>query len=375
MKTPLTEPIIEASLLTGAAQAKEFSFGKMPDGQDVKIFILTNASGMTAKITEYGATLVSLESADRDGQMADLTHGYDTLEGWLTNTSYFGSSVGRFGNRIAHGQFTLDGKTYQLTTNNAPEGIPCHLHGGDKGYDQKLWKGKKFEAPNSSGVTLTCISPDGEEGYPGNLSIEVTYTLTDDNELIWEAKATTDAPTILNLIHHSYWNLSGDAETSINNHELTLFADHYLPTNPGLIPTGEKAPVANTPMDFTKPHPIGERVEADFEALKLSGGYDHAWILNGETQDGVALSARLRDPETGRTMEVLTNQPAIQLYSGNFLDGTVAGKGGVTYQHRSALCLETEGWPDAPNNPNAPSAVLRPGEIYTHKLVHRFSAT
>ena len=358
----------------GVTQAEESIFGKLPDGQEVKIFVLTNASGMTVKVTEYGAILVSIEAADRNGKFADLSHGYDTLEGWLTNTSYFGSTVGRFGNRIADGKFSLDGKTYELATNNDPGGIHCHLHGGLKGYDKVLWKGETFEKKNSSGVIFTYTSKDGDEGYPGNLSMEVTYTLNNNNELIWEAKATTDAPTVLNLVHHSYWNLSGDAETSINDHELTLFADHYLPTNKGLIPTGDKAPVAGTPMDFTKPHLIGERVGDQFEALKFGGGYDHAWVLSGQKEGELTRAAKLRDPKTGRTMEILTNQPAIQFYGGNFLDGTVTGKGEITYEHRTALCLETEGWPDAPNNPKAPSAILRPGETYSHKMVHRFSA-
>lgn len=374
MKTSILKILIAATLMCGVTQAEESIFGKLPDGQEVKIFVLTNASGMTVKVTEYGAILVSIEAADRNGKFADLSHGYDTLEGWLTNTSYFGSTVGRFGNRIADGKFSLDGKTYELATNNDPGGIPCHLHGGLKGCDKVLWKGETFEKKNSSGVIFTYTSKDGDEGYPGNLSMEVTYTLNNNNELIWEAKATTDAPTVLNLVHHSYWNLSGDAETSINDHELTLFADHYLPTNKGLIPTGDKAPVAGTPMDFTKPHLIGERVGDQFEALKFGGGYDHAWVLSGQKEGELTRAAKLRDPKTGRTMEILTNQPAIQFYGGNFLDGTVTGKGEITYEHRTALCLETEGWPDAPNNPKAPSAVLRPGETYSHKMVHRFSA-
>ncbi|MEO0446893.1 MAG: aldose epimerase family protein, partial [Verrucomicrobiota bacterium] len=243
-----------------------------------------------------------------------------------------------------------------------------------KGFDKVLWKGTGFEEAGSRGVKLTYVSKDGEEGYPGNLTVEVTYTLTDDNELKWEASATTDAPTVLNIVHHSYWNLSGDPKTSINDHHLTLFADHYLPTNAGLIPTGDKAPVTGTPMDFTEATMIGKRVEDSFEALKLGGGYDHAWVLSGETEGDLVKAAKLHDPETGRTMEILTDQPAIQFYGGNFLDGTVQGKGGVTYGHRTALCLETENWPDAPNNPKAPSAVLRPGETYEHHMIHRFSA-
>ncbi len=357
-----------------SAAPQESVFGKMPDGREVKIYTLTNASGMEAKVTEYGAILVSLKVPDKSGELADVTHGYDTLEGWLGNTSYFGSTVGRFGNRIAHGKFTLDGKEYTLVTNNDPGGIPCALHGGTKGFDKVLWSGESFETDGARGVKLTYVSADGEEGYPGELTVAVTYTLTDANELIWEASATTTAPTVLNVVHHSYWNLSGDPTTSINDHELLLYADHYLPTDAGLIPTGAPAPVAGTPMDFTKATAIGERVDADFEALKLGGGYDHAWVLNGTADGELSKAATVRDPESGRVMTISTNQPAVQFYGGNFLDGTATGKDGVAYQHRTALCLETENWPDAPNNPEAPSAVLRPGETYNHKMVHSFSA-
>ncbi len=358
----------------GSESSSESVFGKMPDGREVKIFTLTNESGMVAKVTEYGAILVSLTVPDRDGNFADVTHGYDTLEGWLGNTSYFGATVGRFGNRIAHGKFTLDGKEYTVPTNNDPGGIPCGLHGGIKGFDKVLWKGSAFSDAKGDGVKLTYVSADGEEGYPGELTVEVTYQLTGKNELIWEAKATTSAPTVLNIVHHSYWNLSGDPDTSINDHELTLWADKYLPTNAGLIPLGVEAPVAGTPMDFTKPRAIGDRVDDDFEALKLGGGYDHAWILNGMKSDGLNKAAKVHDPETGRTMTILTNQPAVQFYGGNFLDGTATGKVGVAYQHRTALCLETENYPDAPNQPDFPSAVLRPGEVYHHQMVHAFSA-
>ncbi len=343
-------------------------WGKMPDGREVALFTLTNAKGLRARVTEYGATLVSMETPDRHGKTADVTHGYDTLDGWLTNTSYFGATVGRFANRIAHGKFTLDGKEYQLATNNSPGGIPCHLHGGTTGFDKVLWSGTAI----ADGVELTYRSKDGEEGYPGNLDVKVTYRLTEDNELIWKAEATTDAPTVLNMAHHSYWNLSGNPAVSINGHELMLAADHYLPTNAGLIPTGEVAPVAGTPMDFTTPTAIGARVESDFEALEFGGGYDHAWVLRKGGDAPLQLAARLKDPASGRIMEILTDKPAIQFYGGNFLDGTVAGKAGVKYAHRTALCLETENFPDAPNQPGFPSAVLRPSETYTHTMVHCF---
>jgi aldose 1-epimerase len=343
--------------------------GKMPDGREIRIFTLTNSNGLRAKVTEYGAILVSLEAPDKAGKLADLTHGYDTLEGWLTNSSYFGATVGRFGNRIKDGKFTLDGKQYTLATNNDPGGIPCHLHGGLKGFDKVVWSGK---AVGENSVEFSHTSKDGDEGYPGNLSVTVTYTLNDADELIWEAKATTDAPTVVNLVHHSYWNLTGEPAKAVNDHLLTLDAAHYLPTNAGLIPTGEIAAVAGTPMDFTKPTVIGERIDADFEALKFGGGYDHAWVLN--QRDGVRFAARVKDPVSGRVMEISTNQPAIQFYGGNFLDGTAKGKGGVAYAHRTAFCLETEGFPDSPNQPAFPSPVLRPGETYTHTMIHKFSA-
>ena len=343
-------------------------YGKLPDGREAKIFTLTNKNGVIAKVTEYGAILVSVEVPDKTGKVADVTHGYDTLEGWLTNTSYFGATVGRYGNRIKDGKFTLDGKTYALATNNSPGDIPCHLHGGLKGFDKVLWTGKQ----TGNSVEFSYLSKDGEEGYPGNLSVKVTYALNDSNELSWQAEATTDAATVLNIVHHSYWNLSGDPSTSINDHVLQLEADQYLPTNAGLIPTGELAPVAGTPMDFTKATVIGERVGADFEALKLGAGYDHCWVLR--KGEGMRLAARAKDPKSGRVMEISTDKPAIQFYGGNFLDGKAIGKKGVAYAHRTAFCLETENYPDAPNNTSAPSAVLKPGEKYLHRMIFKFSA-
>lgn len=347
---------------------KQELYGKMPDGRDVKIFTLTNARGLTAKVTEYGAILVSMEVPDKDGKTADVTHGYDDLAGWLTNTNYFGSTVGRFGNRIADGRFSLDGKEFKLAKNNDPGGVPCHLHGGIVGFDKVLWTGKPV---GEDAVEFTYLSKDGEEGYPGNLTVKVTYALNDENELTWMAQATTDAPTILNMVHHSYWNLSGDPATSINDHQLTLHAQSYLPTTAGLIPTGEIAPVSGTPMDFTKPVLIGERVDADFKALDFGGGYDHCWVL--EKGSGVRKAAKLKHPESGRVMEISTDQPAIQFYGGNFLDGSVSGKKGVKYAKRSALCLETQNFPDAPNHASFPSAVLRPGGTYSHTMIHKFS--
>lgn len=352
-----------------ASEVKQELFGKMPDGREVSIITLTNKNGLKARVTEYGATLVSMEVPDKHGKTADITHGYDTLAGWLTNTSYFGATVGRFGNRIKDGKFTLDGKNYTLATNNDPGGIPCHLHGGIKGFDKVLWSSRII---SDNGVEFNYLSKDGEEGYPGNLTVKVTYTLTEANELKWEALATTDAPTILNIVHHSYWNLSGNPAATINDHELMLAAPNFLPTDIGLIPTGVIAPVTGTPMDFTKPRVIGEQLAADTESLRFGGGYDHCWVL--EKGSGVRLAARLKHPASGRVMELSTDQPAIQFYGGNFLDGTVAGKGGVKYAKRTALCLESEGFPDSPNQSSFPSPVLRPGQTYQHRMIHKFIA-
>ncbi|MFT4177474.1 MAG: aldose epimerase family protein [Luteolibacter sp.] len=345
------------------------SYGQLPDGRDVRLFTLTNASGLRAKVTNFGAILVSMEAPDRTGKPADLTLGRDTLAEWLNNSSYLGASVGRYGNRIRGGKFTLNGKSYVLATNNEPAGQPCHLHGGETGFDRVLWDASIID---NQSIEFSYLSPDGEEGYPGNLSVKVTYTLNDRNELIWQARATTDAATPINLIHHSYWNLSGDAATPILDHLLTLHADRYLPTDPGMIPIGEFAPVVGTPMDFTTEHPIGERIDADFEALRLGAGYDHCWVLS-ENGTNPRLAARVKDPKTGRVMEVLTNQPGVQFYSANFLDDS-PGKKQVPLGRRTGLCLETQNFPDAPNQAHFPNSILSPGETYEHLLIHRFSA-
>ena len=354
------------------------SFGQLSDGREVHIYTLSNRNGVSAAVSDYGATLVSLMAPDREGTIADLLHGYDSVDGYAgPKNPYFGGSVGRFGNRVRDGKFTLDGKAYTLATNNDPGGIPCHLHGGIDGFHRRLWTATP--RPHENAVTFTYVSEDGEEGYPGTLTAEITYQLNDDNELSWTAVATTDAATIINLVHHPYWNLSGDPTSSINDHVLMLPCDRYLPTDAGLIPTGELAPVANTPMDFTQPREIGSRVNQPFEALELAGGYDHCWVLNHPDANGLALAVRLKDPKSGRVLEIFSNQSAIQFYGGNFLtpedfQGEFAsGKGGFAYELRTALCLETENFPDAPNQANFPSATLRPGESYAHSMVYRFT--
>lgn len=341
-------------------------YGKLDDGTEVKIFTFSNKSGMVAKVTEYGAILTSLEVPDKDGNVEDVTHGYDNLAGWLTNSSYFGATVGRYGNRIAGGKFEIDGQVYdQLAVNNGPN----HLHGGEKGFDKVLWKGEAIDG----GVKLTYTSKDGEEGYPGNLQVTVTYTLNDNDELKWVCEATTDKATPVNIVQHTYWNLSGDPTTSINDHILTIPAKYFLTTDKDLIPDGNLAEVVDTPFDFNSSTTIGERIKAASIPLQFGKGYDHCWVVDGE---GMRLAAKLRDPKTRRAMELQTDQPGVQFYGGNFLDGETTGKSGVKYGHRTACCLETQVFPDSPNkqdNPAFPSCILKPGETYTHTMVSKFS--
>ncbi len=344
------------------------AFGKTPDGQEIKLYTLSNARGATAKIMNYGATVVSLEMPDAKGQMADVVLGCDNLDGYLKGVPYFGAVVGRYGNRIAKGKFTLDGQTYTLATNDGAN----HLHGGVKGFDKVAWGHKPVWKADAVGVELSYLSKDGEEEYPGNLRMTVTYLLTNKNELRIEYVATTDKATPVNLTNHAYFNLTG-AERDILGHKLMLKADRFTPVDKGLIPTGELQPVAGTPMDFTKATPIGERIEADFEQLKAGGGYDHNWVLNRSGR-GLSLAAKVTEPTTGRVMEVWTTEPGVQFYAGNFLDGTITGKGGKVYQHRWGFCLETQHYPDSPNQPNFPSTILRPGEKYETTTVYRFSA-
>ena len=342
------------------------SYGQMPDGRQVTVVTLTNAKGLKATLTNYGASLISMEVPDREGKTADVTLGYDTLEGWLSNTSYFGATAGRYANRIAQGRFMLDGRTYALATNNGAN----HLHGGIMGFDKKSWSMKEVRRKGAVGVEFTYTSPDGEEGFPGNLETAVTYWLTQDNELHVEFEATTDKPTLVNLVHHSYWNLTGDPNRTINDHRLMLASDFFLPVDEGLIPTGELRPVKETPFDFTRPTAIGARLNETDQQLQYGWGYDHCWVLR--KGQGLRLAATLHDPSTGRAMDILTDQPGIQFYGGNFLDGSVTGKKGIRYQHRTGLCLETELFPDSPNHTEFPSPVLRPGQTYRHTMVHRF---
>jgi len=330
----------------------------MPDGTDVKQFVLTNEKGMVVKIMEYGAIVTELHAPGPDGKVLNVVCGFDNLSQYLKGHPYFGAAIGRVGNRIARGKFTLNGRDYTLATNDGPN----HLHGGLKGFDKVVWKGKATE----SGVEFTYLSKDGEEGYPGNLSVTVTYTLTDDNELRIDYKATTDAATPINLTNHSYFNLAGAG--SILDHELMLAADRYTPTDETLIPTGKIEPVAGTPVDFRKPTVIGKRLQ-EIKADPI--GYDHNFVLNSGGGE-MALAARVHEPKSGRVMEVYTTEPGIQFYTGNFLDGTLTGVGGVVYKQYHAFCLETQHYPDSINQPDFPSVVLNPGEVHVSTTIYKF---
>jgi aldose 1-epimerase len=344
-------------------EAREF--GKLPSGETVELYTLKNAKGVEADISTYGGVVVSLKVPDRSGAMGDIVLGFDDFQGYLLPPPYFGALIGRYGNRIAHAQFTLDGKVYKLFKNDGDNS----LHGGKVGFDKVLWKARPTGAQS---LELTYLSKDGEEGYPGNLSVTVVYTLTDNNELKIDYTATTDKNTVLNLTNHSYFNLAGQGEGDILGHQITINADKFTPVDKGLIPTGELRSVEGTPFDFRQPHAIGERIGADDKQIKLGGGYDHDFVLN-HRGDALTLAARVTEAKSGRVMEVLTDQPSIQFYTGNFLDGTIHGKGGKVYPRRSAFCLETQHYPDSPNHPEFPTAELKPGEKYHTTTVYRFS--
>jgi len=345
------------------------SFGKLPDGREADLYTLTNANGLQTAITNYGAIVVSLHAPDRDGRLADIVLGYPKLADYLKDTPYFGAIVGRYGNRIAKGRFTLDGVEHTLATNDGAN----HLHGGKIGFDKVLWNAESFQNANEVGLRLSYLSADGEEGYPGNLQVTVCYALTNKNELKITYAATTDKPTVVNLTHHGYWNLIGQARGDILEHELMLNADRFTPIDAGLIPTGELRPVKGTPMDFTRPTRIGAHISQDDEQLRYGLGYDHNFVLN-RTGEGLSLAARVYEATTGRVLEVHTTEPGVQFYSGNFLNGSNVGKGGRAYKHRCGFCLETQHFPDSPNKPEFPSVVLRPGQRYQTTTVYRFLA-
>lgn len=343
---------------------KKKEFGKMPDGQTVYEYTLSRG-GITVKVITLGGIITAIHAPDRDGKIDDVVLGFDSLEGYLKGHPYFGCITGRVCNRIAHGKFTLEGKEYQLAKNNGPH----HLHGGNVGFDKVLWQAKEIQRESAVGLELTRRSPDGEEGYPGNLDVIVRYLVTDQSELVIEYEATTDKTTHVNLTNHAYFNLGGIKGGSILGHELQLNASSITPTDESLIPTGKIEPVKGTPFDFTEFKPIGRDI------ARVGGnpsGYDVNYVINRHEGPGLPLAAKVRDPKTGRTLEVYTTEPGVQLYTGNFLDGSIVGKGGVAYQKHFGFCLETQHFPDSPNQPDFPSTVLKPGQRYRSTTVYRF---
>jgi aldose 1-epimerase len=343
------------------------------DGEEVALYTLTNANGMEVKITNYGGIITSVVVPDRDGAMENVTLGFTTLDDYVEGHPYFGNITGRYANRIARGTFDIEDENFYLALNNGPN----TLHGGEKGFDKYVWAAEEVTGEGEVGVKLSRVSPDMEEGYPGNLDVEVTYTLTDSDEIRIDYRATTDEPTHVNLTNHAYWNLAGDGSGSTDGHELTLMASNYTPVDANLIPTGEIAPVAGTPLDFTTPHAIGERVRDNFEQLLLGRGYDHNFVLDRPSPDDTTLilAARVVEPESGRTLEISTTEPGIQFYSGNFLDATEIGAAGKMYRQGDGFALETQHYPDSPNQPEFPSTLLEPDGEFNSTTIFAFSVS
>ena len=344
-------------------------FGKLSDGRDTTIFTFRNKKGAAVSVTDLGAALVSIVVPDKNKAMADVLLGHDDAQGYVDDRSYLGFIVGRYGNRIAKGKFSLDGRSYQLEINDGEN----HLHGGSRGFHTKLWKSTVNANSPAESVTMRCISPDGDEGYPGKVVLDVTYSWNDNEELTIDYTGTTDAPTILNPTSHGYFNLTGDPRNKILDHELMIAADQFTPAGPGRIPTGESQMVEGTPLDFRSPKRISSGINDAYDQLQMARGYDHNWVIRNHDKT-VRRAATVYEPKSGRFMEVLTDQPGVQFYTGNFLDGSLKGKGGIAYGYRSGLCLETQHFPDSPNQPRFPSVVLRPGETYRQTTKYRFSA-
>lgn len=351
---------------TSQGQISQRPFGRTKDGTPANLYTLRNAKGAEVRISNYGGLVISLKVPDRNGQLGDVVLGYDDLADYLKQTPYFGALVGRYGNRIAKGKFTLDGQEYTLATNNGPNA----LHGGLKGFDKVVWDARTLATPDGPALELHYVSKDGEEGYPGTLQVTAVYTLTEDNALRLEYTATTDKDTVLNLTHHSYFNLAGKGD--VLGFQVMIPADKFTPVDSTLIPTGELRPVEGTPFDFRQPTVIGARIKQDDEQLKFGNGYDHNWVLN-KAPGELGLAARVYDPQSGRVLEVLTTDPGLQFYTGNFLDGSIKGKRGWVYQFRNAFCMEPQHFPDSPNHPEFPTVVLKPGAIYKNTIIYRFS--
>lgn len=342
-------------------------FGTLPDGSAVELFTLRNANGIELQAMTYGGIIASIRTPDRDGRFAEITLGYESLDRYVERSPFFGAIVGRYANRIAGGRFTIDGTEYVLATNNGPN----HLHGGRRGFDKANWQAEPFERDDAVGVVFRHVSPDGDEGYPGRLTVSATYTLDNDDALTVAFEATTDAPTHVNLSQHAYFNLVGDASRDVLEHELMIRADHITAVDATLIPTGELMPVDGTPFDFRQPTAIGARIDADHPQIRNGLGYDHNFVLR-RSGDGLEEVIRVREPSSGRTLTVATTEPGVQFYTGNFLDGSIVGRGGVAYERRFGFCLETQHFPDSPNEPAFPSTLLRPGETYRSTSVWRF---
>ncbi|MDX2187520.1 MAG: aldose epimerase family protein [Opitutaceae bacterium] len=360
------------SVLHAAPSVSSRPFGNLQDGRKVTLYTLDNGNGFSAEIMDLGGIIVRLNAPDRKGNVADVALGFSNAADYPEKSPYFGAIIGRVGNRIAHGRFTLDGKTYTLAENNKNGGITTNLHGGKVGFDKVFWAAQAEVREGRPTLALSYTSADGEEGFPGTLKVQVVYSLTGDNGLRMDYSATTDKPTPINLTNHNYFNLKGEGEGSILDHVLTLNASRYTPVNAGLIPTGELAPVAGTPFDFRTPETIGAQVDADHTQIKFGLGYDHNFVLD-RRGDGLELAATVYEPASGRVLEVLTTEPGLQFYCGNFLDGTLTGKSGKKYVRRGGFCLETQHFPDSINQPAFPSVVLKPGEKYKTTTVYRFS--
>jgi aldose 1-epimerase len=343
-------------------------FGVMPDGTRIEVYTLTNSSGMEIRTIPYGAVVMSIAVPDREGRFADVVLGHNALDRYVTASRYFGAVVGRYANRIANGRFVLDGKEFKLAVNNGPN----HLHGGVRGFDKVVWDAATFSGQTSSGVIYRYTSPDGEEGYPGRVLATVSYTLTDRFELVVEYQATSDQPTPINLTQHTYFNLAGEASGSVLDHLIAINADRYTPVNDTKIPTGELAPVTGTPFDFRTPVRIGARIDESHPQLAFGGGYDHNFVLNRTSESGLLHAARVYEPASGRILDVATSEPGLQFNTANGLDGTIVGKSGRPYRARDGFCLETQHFPDSPNQPAFPSTILRPGQVYRSRTVYRF---